>query len=172
MNTNLTSIHISVDDLVAKSEILYRFVDLFSDYEDTPRDYGTGAVISMTEVHTLAAIDANPGITTTGLAEMFNYTKSAISQTVSKLVADEYVLRVTDKQSPRQKQIFVTMKGKQLCNAHQAFDVNALTKTYNYLLRDCTEDEIESFYKVLAVYNNIMEAGRKKRMRNNKNSDK
>ena len=59
---------ITTQDLLEKAEMLYKFVDLFMDYENTPRDYGFGIEMNMAEVHMLSYIDANPGITITELA--------------------------------------------------------------------------------------------------------
>lgn len=151
------------EELLARAEILYKFVALFSDYEHTVRDYGPHDSMSMSEIHILVHINDNPGITGAELAEAFLITPSAISQILSLLEAEEYIVRISKK--GKRKMVFCTMKAKQLCDAHRAFDIKTLTKTYNYLLRDCTHDEIHSFYKVMNVYNNIMNAGRQKRMR-------
>lgn len=156
---------ITTQDLLEKAEMLYKFVDLFMDYENTPRDYGCGIEMNMAEVHMLSHIDANPGITITELAELSRRTKSAVSQIVSKLENKDFILRVPDKQDNKKKLLFVTANGRKLCDMHKEFDIQALTKTFNYLLRDCTKEEIFAFYKVVNVYNNIMEAGKRKRER-------
>lgn len=48
---------------------------------------------------------------------------------------------------------------------HSEFDEKTLLKTYKYLLRDCTSEEITAFYKVMETYNNIMLAAERKRKR-------
>lgn len=68
-----------------RANLLYKFAMLYSDYVAENQDYGTGDLISMVEVHTLTAIEDNPGISVTELALMWNRTKGAISQTVTKL---------------------------------------------------------------------------------------
>lgn len=148
--------------LLSKAEILYRFNMLFSDYEQTIRDYGNGILMSMSEIHILDYINQHPGTTGTEIAEQFLITSSAVSQVVSRLEKRGYITRTSQKN--KKKFISSTPVGKQLCDNHHAFDVQALHKTYNYLLRDCTPNEIESFYKVMKVYNNIMMAGRRKRL--------
>lgn len=152
-------------ELLEKSEILYTFVDMFSSYENVSRDYGTGECFSMTEVHILNAIDVNPGITGTDLAEKLRRTKGFISQVLSKLEKKEYVIRIPSKNKKKYMELYVTAKGKQLCLAHNEFDEKQLLKTYHYLMRDCTEDEIVSFYKVMQVYINIMNAAAAKHKR-------
>ena len=156
-------IFVTADDLLDRAEILYRFVALFSDYENTVRDYGDACKMTMTEVHTLSAIEANPGITATELAERFFCSKSAISQLLSKLERGGYIIRAVDQANSKKKMIFISQSGKKICNSHRSFDINALTKTYRYLLRDCTNEEIVTFYHVMSVYNKIMEGGRRKR---------
>lgn len=153
----------SPEELLARAEILYRFVALFSDYENTSREYGAHDVMSMSEIHVLAHINDHPGITGVELSEAFLITPSAISQILARMESEEYIVRISKK--GKRKMAFCTMKGKQLCDAHKAFDINTLTKTFTYLLRDCTPDEILTFYKVMGVYNSIMTAGRKKRLR-------
>ena len=155
--------YISSQELLEKSQILYEFVDLFSNYENTVRSYSEDGQFSMTEVHLLAAIDGRPGLTSTELAEQMRRSKSFISQTITKLESLGYILRVSEEKDAKKKRLFVTPQGKKLCVAHSSFDEKTLIKTYQYLLRDCTPEEIASFYKVMQVYNNIMKAAERKR---------
>lgn len=151
------------EELLSRAEILYKFVALFTDYEHTIRNYSPNDSMSMSDIHILVHINDHPGITGAELAEAFLITPSAISQILSLLESEDYIVRFSKK--GKKKMIFCTMKAKQLCDDHRAFDIQTLTKTYNYLLRDCTHEEIQSFYKVMSVYNNIMSAGRQKRIR-------
>jgi len=155
-------------DLLARAEVLYKFVDLFSSYEDTAREYldSNGmALFTMNEVHFLSSIESSPGITVVELAQKTRRSKSHISQLVKKFENLECVIKVPFEGQSKKKQLFVTAKGKKLCEAHDKFDRQALRKTYVYLLRDCTPAEIDSFYKVMGVYNNIMLAAERKRAR-------
>lgn len=43
--------------LKAKSNSLYKFVILYNEFINKPKDYGTGELINMVEVHMLTAID-------------------------------------------------------------------------------------------------------------------
>lgn len=158
--------YISSQTLLKRAEILYQFVDLFESYENLSRNYFSiegSELFTMNEVHLLAAIEANPGIISTDLALKTRKSKSLISQIVSKFVKYGYIVKMSEKESSQKKQLFVTAKGKKLCEAHAEFDEKTLIKTYNYLLRDCTPEEISSFYKVMEVYNHIMLAAEKKR---------
>lgn len=162
---NVMQSYMTSRELLAHAETLYTFVDMFSGYENVPRDYGTGQLFSMTEVHLLNAIYSSPGITSTELAERMRRTKGFVSQTVSKLERLGYVIRVTKDGSAKRKFLYVTAAGQKLCIAHNEFDEVTLLKTYNYLLRDCTPAEIADFYKVLQIYINIMNAAAAKKKR-------
>lgn len=151
--------------LLEKAQILYTFVDLFSSYENTPRDYGTGELFSMTEIHLLNAIYMSPGITATELAERMHCTKGFVSRILSKMDERGYIKRVKEENDAKRKELFVTAEGQKLCLVHNDFDEKTLLKTYNYLRRDCEEAEIDAFYKVMQVYNNIMNAAAAKRKR-------
>jgi Transcriptional regulators len=155
--------YISSQELLNKSNILYEFVDLFLNYENTARDYGSDEFLSMNDVHILSAIDNNPGILSIELATSRHRSKSFISQVINKLETHGYIMKVSKADDNKKKLLFVTAKGKKLSQAHLLFDEKALIKTYNYLRRDCTPEEIDTFYKVMKVYNNIMNAAERKR---------
>lgn len=157
--------HMSSQELLKKAEILYRFVDLFESYENYFRNYCTpteSVLFTMNEIHLLAEIEANPGIIATELASRTRKSKSFISQVISKFSKYDYIVKMSEEATSKKKQLFVSAKGKKLCDAHAEFDEKTLIKTYQYLLRDCTPNEISSFYKVMEVYNNIMLAAEKK----------
>lgn len=156
---------ISSPDLLKRANVLYEFVDLFTDYETTPRNYGWTEDLTMNEVHLLAKIEACPGICSSDLVIASRRSKGLISRIIAKLEDCECIIRVPDKNDAKKQLLYVTAKGKQLCDAHARFDEQTLIKTYRYLRRDCTDEEIQTFYKVLQVYNNIMNAAERKRRR-------
>ncbi|MGL5437234.1 MAG: hypothetical protein ACRDBO_17960 [Lachnospiraceae bacterium] len=41
--------------------------------------------------------------------------------------------------------------------AHKLYDTVDIVKTMDKLRKECTTEEIENFYKVLAVYNKVIE---------------
>ncbi|MEY8336884.1 MarR family transcriptional regulator [Lachnospiraceae bacterium 62-35] len=154
---------ILTNELLEKAKILYEFVNLFMDYENTPRTYGFTDNLRMVDVHILSYIDENPGILSSQLAKDKHRSKAFISQIVCRLEYEGYIIRVPDKMDAKKKMLFVTQSGRNLCNSHNDYDAKALMKTYQYLLRDCSPEEIESFYKVMQTYNNIMNAANRKR---------
>lgn len=151
--------------LLENADLLYQFVDMFSNYENTVRDYGGDQCFTMNEVHVLAAIAKNPGILSSTLAEQRHCSKSFISQIVTKLERFGYIFKRADSQDKKKKGLFATESGMAIARAHDDFDVRTLEKTYNYLRRDCTPEEIRHFYKVIQTYVNIMTAAERKRRR-------
>jgi len=149
--------------LLENADLLYQFVDLFSNYENTVRDYGGNQYFTMNEIHVLAAIAKKPGILSSQLAEERHCSKSFISQIVTKLERFGYISKRTVEQDKKKKGLYATESGMEIARAHDAFDVKTLKKTYNYLRRDCKPEEIRHFYKVIQTYVNIMTAAESKR---------
>ncbi len=48
---------------------VYKFVKMYNDYANEPRDYGTGEKVNMLSVHIMSDIEEHPGITVTELAQ-------------------------------------------------------------------------------------------------------
>lgn len=140
---------------VAKT--LYQFLDYYYDYENQPKDYGTGEMINMVEVHVLTAIYDQPEITVTQLAADFNRTKSAISQIVTKLVKKGLVIRQNHETNKKTILLLPTQEGKRLSRAHKKYDAADEAETLEILLQNCTMDEIRSFHKVLQCYNKLFQ---------------
>ncbi len=138
--------------LSPRADKLYQFVMANSDYINEAKDYGTGLLISMVEVHILTIIEDNPGITISNLAKKWKRTKSAISQNVKKLEAKGLVYRVRDEEDAKIVHLYPTGEGVQLSTAHKLFDNMDILQTQNDLLRSCTTEEIDAFYKVLEAY--------------------
>ena len=120
--------------LSPRADKLYQFVMAYSDYINEAKDYGTGLLISMVEVHILTIIEDNPGITISNLAKKWKRTK------------------VRDEEDAKIVHLYPTGEGVQLSTAHKLFDNMDILQTQNDLLRSCTTEEIDAFYKVLEAY--------------------
>ena len=144
-------------NLQARADLVFKFAIMYADYLSEKHDYGTGELINMVEVHTLTAIEETPGITVTELAKYWNRTKGAISQTVTKLANKGYVSKRKHPTNAKNVLLFATQKGKKLSYAHKAYDVADVTTTMQELMKHCTPEEIDSFFKVIAFYNQILE---------------
>jgi DNA-binding MarR family transcriptional regulator len=131
---------------------IYQFVILYYNYIISKHDYGTGESLSMIESHTITYIEENPSTTVSELAQFWNKTKSAVSQTVTKLIDKGYIVRKQSEESARVYHLFVTEKGLKLSKAHKLYDTVDIAKTIGQLLETRTTEEIETFFKVLHDY--------------------
>lgn len=141
--------------LSPRADKLYHFVMLYAEYIKTPRDYGDGEPITMTEVHTLTMIEDHPGLTVSDLAKWWRLTKSAISQAIKKLEARGLVYKVRDENNAKILHLFPTEAGVKLSTAHKLFDNMDIMQTSNDLLQTCTAEEIDTFYKVIDAYSKL-----------------
>ena len=140
------------DQLNRKADLLYRFVMMYSSYIAEKNDYGFGEPLTMSEAHTLASIVTNPGITVTELAEYWNYTKGAISQTTKKLNQKAFIERRQMNGNMKKVYLFPTEKGLAFNRQHMIYDSIEVSDTIERLLKGCTLEEIDTFFKVIEQY--------------------
>lgn len=138
--------------LSPRADLLYSFINEYADYINEPKDYGTGLLINMVEVHTLTMISDNPGITVSELSKMWSRTKGAVSQNVAKLEKKGLIMRQRDGDNAKVIHLFVTEEGERLSTAHKLYDNTDIMQTRKDLLNTCTMEEIEAFYKVVEAY--------------------
>ena len=147
----------ALNNLNEKVDIIYKHQSLLSEYSSTPRDYGTGYLMTEVEAHTIGFIDDQCGITATELAEQTHRTKGAISQLIAKLEAKGLVRREAEETNKRTYRIYLTDEGKRACEIHRAYDRTQMLVMINDILQKCTLEEIDSFFKVLNRRNEIIE---------------
>ncbi|HLO58489.1 MAG TPA: MarR family transcriptional regulator [Bacteroidales bacterium] len=81
------------EELHSMIDLFTRILHLYSVIDKKPRDFGTGDLLYVTEIHAMHYIAANPEINVTQLAEISGVTKGAISQTIKRLVSKRYIAR-------------------------------------------------------------------------------
>ncbi|MBT9779614.1 MarR family transcriptional regulator [Clostridium sp. MCC353] len=135
-----------------RTNCVYQFAMLYNSYIMSEHNYGTGQKVTMIEAHILAYIEENPGTTITALARYWNRTKGAISQTVARLVDKGLVSRHKSAMNAKTVLLYPTEEGRKLSQAHKLYNTIDLSRTLNELLKECTMEEIDSFYKVLGSY--------------------
>lgn len=152
--TNLTSesIDTTFRRLSEKADMLYFFVALYSNYIGKVRHYGIGPEMTMTEAHMLNSIASTPGTTVTDLARRWERTTGAICQTLSKLDKKDLILRQKTEENSKNVHLYPSELGWAVNRAHMMYDIADITETTQELLQHCTMDEINTFYKVLGVY--------------------
>lgn len=139
-----------------RHNLIYQFALRYNDYMNLYHDYGTEFNVTMTEAHTLTYIEENPNTTITDLANYWAKTKSALSQTVSKLVKKGLVARSKAPDNAKTVLLNVTEDGLRLSNAHKYYDTVKIGKNLEDLRRHCSEEEIDAFYKVVGVFSEYM----------------
>lgn len=139
-----------------KADILYHFVLLYSDYINQTRDYGTNQELTLTEAHMLLTIEKTPDITVTELAEIWNRTKGAISQTVTRLENKGLIIREKREGNKKTTYLKPTKEGQKINQLHKIYDIKEITETTGELLKTCDLEEIDTFYKVLEAYIDIL----------------
>lgn len=150
-----------IDDVYAqlspRADLVYSFVTVYNSYINELRDYGTGLMINMVEVHTLTMIADTPGITVNELSKMWNRTKGAVSQNVAKLEKKGLIVRRRSDDDARLVHLYATEEGEALSTAHKHFDNIDIAQTQRDLLKDCTMEELNAFFKVLGIYYRLFE---------------
>jgi len=81
------------EELHSMINVFIRILHLYSVIDKKPKDFGTGDLLYVSEIHAVHYIATHPEINMTQLAEMSGVTKGAISQTVKRLVRKRYVAR-------------------------------------------------------------------------------
>jgi DNA-binding MarR family transcriptional regulator len=137
-------------------KLLYNFASLINIHVQHKNCSTIEPDMTMTEVHTLIDILENPGLTSSELGKMNNKTRGAVCQIIGKLEKSECIIKQQSSTNGKKIQLFLTDKGKMIAEEHLTYDIKALTGTLNKLLAECSVDEINSFYKVLGIYNEIL----------------
>ncbi len=74
-------------------DLFNKILHVYSVIDKKPKEYGTGDLLYVSEIHAIHIIGSNPEINITQLAEMSGITKGAISQTVTRLVSKRYIAK-------------------------------------------------------------------------------
>lgn len=135
----------------------YRFVSLYQDYMNQTRDYGDGIQHSMVEMHILAIVCDEPGITVGRVAQQWGRTKGAASQNVTKLEKQGLLVRAKHLSNAREVHLYPTAEGRQLAAMHAAYDAQNEKDFAERLMARCTVEELKMFDRVLQVYSDILE---------------
>jgi len=137
-----------IQDLNAKVDAVYRHSTFLERYAAISRDYGEGVILTESEAHALGYVCEMGEATVTDLAQYSFRTKGSMSKMLKKLEEKGLVQRV--KREDNRKWIYVsaTQEGKRANAVHKAYDRAATSVMLEELLKSCTIQEIESFYKV------------------------
>lgn len=137
---------------------LYDFILTYNNFINKKKTYDSNEdELTMIESHVLLDIVEHPQITVSELANKWKKTPSAISQTLKKLIAKDYVYREISSLNAKFFLLFPTEKGKKFTVCHKHYDNIDIVKTIKRLSKDFTPEEIANFYEVMKGFTKIME---------------
>ena len=142
-----------------RGNLKFRFSALQHRSVTSQRDYGNGQPIKMLDAHILKDIDEYPGIRSVELAKNWCRARSAICVIIQRLEEQGYVRKDASKGSKRDRALFVTEKGRELCQLHRQYDAMQTSKMIHEMLHYCTAEEIDAYFKVLDYQIQIMQRG-------------
>jgi len=146
----------SFDVVNRRMNIIYQFVLRYNDYINTRHNYTSEETLTMLEAHTLTDICDYPDSTVTSLSENWGRTLSATSQTVKRLIDKKLVVRENDPENRRIFYLRPTEKGILVSDEHKRYDTEDTVKTVKRLLRELSFEEIETMFKGLEKYVELM----------------
>jgi DNA-binding MarR family transcriptional regulator len=111
-------------------KMLMRVVNKFHALDRTPRDFGTGERLYMTEIHTIDAVGKTPDMNVTEIAETLGVTKGTLSPLVSRLAKRKYVTKFKGGANRRDVLLRLTPKGQIAYHGHEMFHLKMHAKLF------------------------------------------
>ncbi len=108
------------DELKNLIDLFLKILHLYSVINRKPKDYGTGDLLYLTEIHTIRIVGENENLNMTNLSRIMGVTRGAISQTIRKLVAKNFIL----KENTNNRKEFIlrlSEKGKVVFHGQESF---------------------------------------------------
>lgn len=117
----------SIETKVARlAEKFHGLVNEWAELEKSPKEFGTGQPLSVTEIHTIDAIGKHPEINVNGLAKHMDVTRSAASQMVSRLESKGLVAKYKAEGNAKEVRLALTPVGWIGYKEHDAFHRKAV----------------------------------------------
>ena len=146
-----SSLDTLIQNLNEKVDAVYRHGALQEDYSTEIHDYGNGYLMSEIEAHTLGYICDHENTTVTHLAADTYRTKGTVSKMLKKLEEKGLIERKQKQDNKKWVYFLPTPEGLRVNEIHRSYDRIKTLEMIEALLKDCTLEEIESFYKVTAL---------------------
>lgn len=105
-------------------DLIYKAHMKLTEIESVPREYVNNELLYSSEIHTICAIDKNPGINLTNLALELEVSKSAVSKFVTKLIKKEYIEKKRAIGNLKEVVFNLTSKGSAAVIKHREFKKN------------------------------------------------
>ena len=110
------------------------------EFNRKPKDYGTGELLFLTEIHLIQAIGKEETPYITKLADLTGVTKGAVSQTLAKLEKKGYVVKVKDPSNNSRLLVELTNKGQIAFYGHEHYHERTDADLMKYL-KTLSDDE-------------------------------
>jgi DNA-binding MarR family transcriptional regulator len=142
------------NELQTLIDLFLKILHLYSVIGRRPKDYGTGDLLYITEIHTIAMIGKNHQVNMTQLAELMGVTKGAISQTIRKLVSKNYIMKSN---TVNRKEINLTLsdKGQLVYKGQDSFQKELFTFAATLYDNARSEDREMVMRLFLAISSNM-----------------
>jgi DNA-binding MarR family transcriptional regulator len=132
----------NVDVAEAITMSLLRVINKIEQGRRTPRDYGSGVSMTLLEAEICALIAQHPGITGSELSEDLGVTRSATSQTITKLRVKDLVSETPSLEDAKRKQLHLSVRGEQAAAIAQQFKAQMAEQLFSE-----SRDELESYLR-------------------------
>jgi DNA-binding MarR family transcriptional regulator len=114
------------NELQTLIDLFLKILHLYAIIERKPKDYGTGDLLFVSEIHTISMVGKNREINMTRLAELMGVTKGAISQTILKLVNKNLILK-SNINNRKEVNLKLSEKGLIVLKAQESFQKEIFT---------------------------------------------
>lgn len=143
------------DELQNLIDLFLKILHLYGVINRKPKDYGTGDLLYLTEIHTLTMVAKNNEVNMTRLAEMMGVTKGAISQTIRKLVGKNLIIR---EKGTNMKEINLRLseKGKKVMNGQETLQ-NEIFAFATSLYKEAKPEDRETVRRLFQAITSNME---------------
>jgi DNA-binding MarR family transcriptional regulator len=135
-------------------DLFNKILHVYSIIDKKPKRYGTGDLLYVSELHAIQIIGYNPEINVTQLADMSGLTKGAISQTVKRLLAKQYIARYKTR-NKKEVNLRLSDKGYIILQGINAFN-NETLEFAEKLYKEALPGDIAMVKRLFqAVYENM-----------------
>jgi len=94
-------------------------MNLTQQLEKLPKKFGTGELLSRSEIHLIEIIGDNEGLSVTDIGKYLGITKGAVSQSLKRLEAKGFSFKRTDPENLSRSIVMLTAKGFTAFWAHK-----------------------------------------------------
>ena len=108
--------------MIEKNDISFLLLKIFLKFSAMQKEiqsFGTDQTLHGAEISMINAIEEQPGIHVTGLAQTLGVTKGAVSQILQRLEKKGMIVKKKDSRNLSRLEIWLSEKGKTACGNHR-----------------------------------------------------